>query len=106
MPVLAPGRINVAPLAPTMQRSFATASVPKTLSLRMDGLFVQCFIAAVLYFGPQDAVFLLGLGWILHTKAATVSPKSKQADAEAAVEAFKAVSMWHLWHRPCNAVLQ
>merc|ERR1719219_92352 len=74
----------------TSVRGAAAVSYPKTLSLRWDGLFVKCFIAAVLYFGPQDVAFLLGLGWIWYTKASTVSPKEKQADAEAAVEAFKA----------------
>jgi len=56
----------------------------------MDGLFVKCFFEAVLYFGPQDVTFLIGLGWIWHTKVATVSPQNLQPDAEAAVEAFKA----------------
>merc|ERR1719356_915750 len=73
-------------------RSFAAAapSAPKPLSIRMDSLFVKCMIAAVVYFVPQDAVFLTGLFWYWHTQASTISPKKKQGDAEAALEAFKA----------------
>merc|ERR1711920_1149309 len=73
-------------------RSFAAAapSAPKPLSIRMDSLFVKCMISAVVYFVPQDAVFLTGLFWFWHTQASTISPKNKQSNAEAAVEAFKA----------------
>merc|ERR1719263_598216 len=51
---------------------------------------VQCTIAAVVYFVPQDLVFLAGVGWIWHTKSKTISPCKRQADAAEAVEAFKA----------------
>merc|ERR1719259_742243 len=75
-------------------RNFAAAaaapSYPKTLSVRMDGLMVKCLIAAIVYFVPQDLVFLTGLFWKWHTDASNISPKVKQADAEAAVEAWKA----------------
>merc|ERR1719145_36314 len=77
---------------PGAVRRFAAAapSAPKPLSIRMDSLFVKCMISAVVYFVPQDAVFLTGLFWFWHTQASTISPKKKQGDAEAAVEAFKA----------------
>merc|ERR1719437_391435 len=77
--------------APRSSRGFAAAvSAPKPLSIRMDSLFVKCMVAAVVYFVPQDAVFLTGLFWYWHTQASTISPKRKQPDAEAALEAFKA----------------
>eukprot|EP00408_Alexandrium_pacificum_P060838 CAMPEP_0171181976 /NCGR_PEP_ID=MMETSP0790-20130122/14531_1 /TAXON_ID=2925 /ORGANISM="Alexandrium catenella, Strain OF101" /LENGTH=148 /DNA_ID=CAMNT_0011646919 /DNA_START=35 /DNA_END=477 /DNA_ORIENTATION=+ len=73
------------------QRSFAAkVSSPRPLSIRMDSLFVKCFIAAVIYFGPQDAVFLSGLVYFWHSKASAISPKKPQKDAGAALEAFKA----------------
>eukprot|EP00421_Protoceratium_reticulatum_P051090 CAMPEP_0168433782 /NCGR_PEP_ID=MMETSP0228-20121227/39574_1 /TAXON_ID=133427 /ORGANISM="Protoceratium reticulatum, Strain CCCM 535 (=CCMP 1889)" /LENGTH=65 /DNA_ID=CAMNT_0008447931 /DNA_START=1 /DNA_END=195 /DNA_ORIENTATION=- len=55
----------------------------------MDSLMVKCVVAAVLYFGPQDVVFLSGLLGFWHAKASSVSPKKRQPDAEAAVEEFK-----------------
>ncbi|CAE8614004.1 unnamed protein product, partial [Polarella glacialis] len=77
--------------APLGSRGFAaTSSLPKLLSIRMDSLFVKCLIAAVVYFVPQDLVFLTGLFWSWHNTAASISPKMSQADAAAAVEAFKA----------------
>uniref|UniRef100_A0A7S4RTL2 Uncharacterized protein n=1 Tax=Alexandrium monilatum TaxID=311494 RepID=A0A7S4RTL2_9DINO len=78
-------------LAAPQTRSFAAAvTSPRPLSIRMDSLLVKCFIAAVIYFGPQDAAFLGGLFWIWHTKASAISPKKCQKDAAAAVEEFKA----------------
>merc|ERR1712113_1204730 len=72
-------------------RSFAaTVSAPKPLSIRMDSLFVKCMIAAVVYFVPQDAVFLSGLFYYWYQAGRTAAPKQKQADAEAALEEFKA----------------
>merc|ERR1719394_2097473 len=71
-------------------RGAAHVSAPRPLSIRMDSLFVKCMIAAVIYFVPQDAVFMTGLFWYWHNTAACVSPKKKQADAEAALEDFKA----------------
>merc|ERR1719221_2139962 len=72
-------------------RGFAAAvSAPRPLSVRMDSLFVKCMISAVVYFVPQDAVFLTGLFWFWHTQGTTAAPKKKQADAEAALEEFKA----------------
>merc|ERR1712232_1189481 len=73
-------------------RGFATyeKAMPKVLTTRFDSLMMQCTIAAVMYFVPQDIVFLAGVGWIWHTKAKSISPCKRQADAAAAVEEFKA----------------
>merc|ERR1719409_685149 len=84
----------MAPGAAARSRGFASKSydvaMPKVLSTRFDSLMMQCTIAAVMYFVPQDLVFLAGVGWIWHTKAKSISPCKKQADAAAAVEEFKA----------------
>merc|ERR1712232_57270 len=76
------------------RRSFASESynvaMPKVLTQRFDSLMVQCTIAALMYFVPQDLVFLAGLGWIWHTKAKSISPCKRQPDAAAAVEELKA----------------
>mmetsp|Transcript_39303 Transcript_39303/g.79432 ORF Transcript_39303/g.79432 Transcript_39303/m.79432 type:complete len:128 (+) Transcript_39303:104-487(+) len=74
----------------TPVRSAAAVSSPRPLSIRMDSLFVKCFIAAVVYFGPQDAFFLGGLFYYWHSQAKSISPKQKLPDAAAAVEDFKA----------------
>ena len=71
-------------------RNFAAVAYPKTLSIRMDGLMAKCLIAAVVYFVPQDIVFLSGLFWYWHTKATTIAPACRQPDAEAALAEFKA----------------
>merc|ERR1719424_2488919 len=73
------------------RRGFAaTVSSPRPLSIRMDSLFVKCMIAALVYFVPQDAVFLTGLAAYWHNQAATSVPKVKQADAEGALAEWKA----------------
>merc|ERR1712183_648190 len=66
------------------------SSMPSTLSVRWDGLFIQCCVAAIIYFVPQDAVFLAGVLWVTHSTASAISPKTKTADVDAAVEQFKA----------------
>merc|ERR1719203_1859488 len=71
-------------------RSFAAVSSPRPISIRMDSLFVKCMIAAIVYFVPQDAVFLTGLFAYWHNQAATAVPKQKAADAEGALEEWKA----------------
>merc|ERR1712129_630771 len=72
-------------------RSFAAqVSAPKPLSIRMDSLFVKCVISALVYFVPQDAVFLTGLFYYWYQAGRTAAPKQKQADADAALEEFKA----------------
>merc|ERR1712232_269062 len=72
-------------------RGFAAyVAAPKPLSLRYDSLMVQCTIAAIVYFVPQDVVVLGGLLWNWHATSSAISPKSKQQDAEAALERFKA----------------
>ncbi|CAE8582637.1 unnamed protein product [Polarella glacialis] len=77
---------------PDGRRGFAAAapSTPRPLSIRMDSLMVKCLIAAVVYFVPQDLVFLSGLFWTWHHTASSISPKISQKDAAAAVEEFKA----------------
>eukprot|EP00931_Biecheleriopsis_adriatica_P018361 TRINITY_DN12896_c0_g3_i1.p1 TRINITY_DN12896_c0_g3~~TRINITY_DN12896_c0_g3_i1.p1 ORF type:complete len:130 (+),score=34.85 TRINITY_DN12896_c0_g3_i1:83-472(+) len=76
---------------PSATRSFAAkVHSPKPLSIRGDGLFIQCVVAALIYFVPQDLVFLGGLFWCWHHTGSCAAPKVKQADAEAAVEEFKA----------------
>eukprot|EP00928_Gymnodinium_smaydae_P045912 TRINITY_DN3055_c0_g2_i2.p1 TRINITY_DN3055_c0_g2~~TRINITY_DN3055_c0_g2_i2.p1 ORF type:complete len:124 (-),score=37.86 TRINITY_DN3055_c0_g2_i2:234-605(-) len=89
-------------------RGFAAAAVnsPKPLSMRADSLMFKCVVAALIYFVPQDVVFLGGVLTAWHNKAASISPCKKQADAEAAVEAFKekkglsdvGVSKGRTWH--------
>merc|ERR1719385_24607 len=78
-----------APLRAAARGAAAVAS-PKPLSIRMDGLMVQCVVAALVYFVPQDIVFLSGLLYKWHADATSVAPKQKQADAEAALAEFKA----------------
>mmetsp|Transcript_17151 Transcript_17151/g.30079 ORF Transcript_17151/g.30079 Transcript_17151/m.30079 type:complete len:121 (+) Transcript_17151:74-436(+) len=77
---------------PFSTRAFAAVKVssPRPLSIRGDSLMVQCVVAALVYFVPQDIVFLGGLFWSWHTTASLTSPKAKQADADSAVEEFKA----------------
>mmetsp|Transcript_81326 Transcript_81326/g.175742 ORF Transcript_81326/g.175742 Transcript_81326/m.175742 type:complete len:122 (-) Transcript_81326:63-428(-) len=75
-------------------RSFAVkamkVSSPKPLSMRWDGLMMQCVVAAVVYFVPQDLIFVGGLFASWHAQASTISPCQKQSDAEGAVAAWKA----------------
>merc|ERR1719436_510647 len=71
-------------------RGAAVVRSPRPLSIRNDSLFVKCMIAAVVYFVPQDIVFLSGLLYIWHSTAKAISPKKKHTDAEATLEAFKA----------------
>lgn len=73
-----------------LSRGFAApVTSPRPLSIRGDGLVAQCIVAALVYFVPQDLVFLGGLFYVWHSTAASAAPKVKQADAEAAVEEFK-----------------
>eukprot|EP00438_Fugacium_kawagutii_P027365 Skav223182 [mRNA] locus=scaffold2044:218661:219011:+ [translate_table: standard] len=75
--------------SPPLSRGFAAVTSPRPLSIRGDGLVAQCIVAALVYFVPQDLVFLGGLFYVWHSTAASASPKVKQADAEAAVEEWK-----------------
>merc|ERR1712060_528945 len=70
-------------------RNMAAVTSPRPLSIRMDSLMMQCVVAALIYFVPQDLVFVGGLLMAWHSKAKCISPCKKQADVEAAVEAFK-----------------
>merc|ERR1712187_895045 len=87
-------------------RSFAAVTSPRPLSIRMDSLMFKCVVAALIYFVPQDLVFLTGLVMAWHSKASSISPCKKQPDVESAVEAFKAkkgledinVSKGRTWH--------
>merc|ERR1719440_1806566 len=76
--------------APAVVARRNASSMPSTLSVRMDGLFAQCMIAAVIHFVPQDIIFLGGLLFVTHASASAKSPKTKNADMDAAVESFKA----------------
>merc|ERR1719382_227129 len=67
----------------------AVVRSPRPLSIRNDSLFVKCMIAAVVYFVPQDVVFLGGLFFVWHSTSAKISPKQRHSDVEAAVEQFK-----------------
>merc|ERR1712194_159189 len=69
------------------RRNFA--STPQPLSIRADSLLVKCIISALVYFVPQDAVFLTGLFWYWHTQASTIAPRKSLLDAEAALDEFK-----------------
>mmetsp|Transcript_73334 Transcript_73334/g.101767 ORF Transcript_73334/g.101767 Transcript_73334/m.101767 type:complete len:118 (-) Transcript_73334:338-691(-) len=82
---------TVAPLrAPGSRGAAQVVTSPMPLSFRMDGLMMQCVVAALIYFVPQDLIFLTGLFRMWHVEAASVSPCQKQSDAEAAVEEWKA----------------
>merc|ERR1719343_1086803 len=70
-------------------RNAATVTSPKPLSIRWDSLMVKCTTAAIIYFVPQDLVFLTGVVTFWHNKAATTAPKKVQADADAALEEWK-----------------
>merc|ERR1719231_802200 len=91
------GARNIQPFSPQfhpvfrpVSRYFASApSYPKTLSVRYDGLVMQCIIAALVYFVPQDAILLLGVGWIWHAKSTTISPIRHFKDVDAAVDSWK-----------------
>lgn len=86
-------RTATTPFRMTAMRGFAYAtpapSLPKTLSVRMDGLFAKCMVAAVIYFAPQDIVFLGGLLYHWRCNSNSVSPKTYSKDPEAALEAYK-----------------
>eukprot|EP00929_Paragymnodinium_shiwhaense_P115680 TRINITY_DN846_c0_g1_i1.p1 TRINITY_DN846_c0_g1~~TRINITY_DN846_c0_g1_i1.p1 ORF type:complete len:125 (+),score=31.42 TRINITY_DN846_c0_g1_i1:66-440(+) len=91
------GALNRGATAATMtaKRTFASSSsynvaMPKVLTTRTDSLMFQCVVAALIYFVPQDLVFLGAVGWIWHSKASSISPCKRQLDAAAAVEEFKA----------------
>merc|ERR1712039_437479 len=86
----APLRTAVAQRTVMAPRGFATVSSPRPLSFRMDGLFAQCMVAAVLYFAPQDIILFGGLFAYWHKRATTIAPKAVQQDAAAALEEFKA----------------
>merc|ERR1711862_1010891 len=71
-------------------RGFATVSSPRPLSFRMDSLMVKCTIAAVLHFAPLDIVIFGGLLAYMHKQASNTAPKAVQADAQEAMDEFKA----------------
>merc|ERR1719284_1612528 len=78
-----------AAMAPLAMRRFAAVTSPRPLSMRVDSLMFKCVVAALIYFVPQDLVFVGGLLMAWHSKASSISPCQKQKDVEAAVEAFK-----------------
>lgn len=67
-----------------------TITMPIPMSLRMDSLMVKCVIAALIYFVPQDVVFLAGLLKNWRATSNQVSCPQWHEDPDAAVEAFKA----------------
>jgi len=75
---------------PTQAVARNASSMPQTLSVRMDSLFIQCCIAAIIHFVPQDIVFLGGILYMTHATASAKSPKKSAGDMDAAVESFKA----------------
>merc|ERR1711972_1129449 len=85
-------RIAAAPLRNAMAspRTWATVSTPRPLSFRMDGLFAKCMVAAVIHFAPLDIVLFGGLFFAWHQQGNAVAPKAKHADANAALDAYKA----------------
>eukprot|EP00929_Paragymnodinium_shiwhaense_P030388 TRINITY_DN17234_c0_g1_i1.p1 TRINITY_DN17234_c0_g1~~TRINITY_DN17234_c0_g1_i1.p1 ORF type:complete len:125 (-),score=35.03 TRINITY_DN17234_c0_g1_i1:162-536(-) len=115
--IAASGAVNrgFAGVSKPMQRNFASqaqynVAMPKVLTTRTDSLMFQCVVAALIYFVPQDVVFLGCVGWIWHSKASSISPCKRQLDAAAAVEEFKAkkgldkvsVSEGRTWHVSLN----
>mmetsp|Transcript_1227 Transcript_1227/g.1867 ORF Transcript_1227/g.1867 Transcript_1227/m.1867 type:complete len:104 (+) Transcript_1227:3-314(+) len=44
------------------QQSRNAHVMPQPLSWRMDSLLIQCLVAAVIYFAPQDIAFLAAAG--------------------------------------------
>merc|ERR1719498_2218455 len=80
---LALARRNISASAPRR-------AMPQTLSVRWDGLFTQCCVAAIIHFVPQDIIILAGVLWIGCSASSAKSPKTQHADLDAAVEAFKA----------------
>merc|ERR1719188_1354526 len=62
----------------------------------MDSLFVKCMIAALVYFVPQDAVFLTGLFLYCHNTAAAAVPKEWQAKKGLdSVSLYKGSRTWY-----------
>ncbi|CAJ1461913.1 unnamed protein product [Effrenium voratum] len=61
-------RSSLSATAPNLARGFATKVYsPRPLSVRYDGLMTQCVVAALVYFVPQDVVFLGGLFYVWHS---------------------------------------
>lgn len=59
-------------------------------TIRKDSLMFACVVAALIYFVPQDIVFVLGLWKVWNTQSHQISPCQYQAKADDAIEAFKA----------------
>merc|ERR1719274_211934 len=55
----------------------------------MDSLMVKCVIAALIYFVPQDIVFLGGLITNLRSTSNSIASPQYHKDPDAAVEAFR-----------------
>ena len=70
-------------------RGAAAVSAPVPLSTRMDGLMAKVTIALIVYFVPQDLVFLGGAFWIWHGRSASAVPTAVHEDAAAAIDEFK-----------------
>ena len=76
------------PIVPSGARG-AAVRAPVPLSMRVDGLMAKVTIALVMYFVPQDLVFLGGAFWIWHGSSAAAVPTATHTDAAAAVDEFK-----------------
>merc|ERR1719191_1742237 len=56
----------------------------------MDSLMVKCVIAALIYFVPQDIVFLGGLLANWRATSGSIASPQYHSDPDEALEAFKA----------------
>merc|ERR1719386_19944 len=72
----------------TSPARFVSAPIP--LSIRMDSLMVKCVIAALIYFVPQDVIFLGGLLTNWRATSNSIATPQYHADPDEALEAFKA----------------
>merc|ERR1719498_320185 len=70
------------------RRGMVSAPIP--LSIRMDSLMVKCVIAALIYFVPQDVVFLGGLLTNWRATSNSIASPQWHNDPDEALEAFKA----------------
>jgi len=58
--------------------------------MRWDSLMVQCTVAALIYFVPQDIPIVAGMLFYWHNAASNSAPSKWHSDPAAALEDFKA----------------
>merc|ERR1719440_2253663 len=81
----------IAPKAPIAMPVRNASSIPTTLSVRYDGLVMQCMIAAIVHFVPIDAVVVVGALISAYQCSKVACPAGpKVTDKDAAIESFKA----------------